>query len=44
MSELSNLSEKLGNAQRQVRFAQQLVEVDLQLAAAVSFPYFVPEL
>ena len=44
VSELTNLSEKLGNAQRQVRFAQQLVEVDLQLAAAVSFPYFVPEL
>ena len=44
MSELTNLSKKLGNARRQVRFAQQLVEVDLQLAAVVSFLYFVLDL
>ena len=44
MSELTNLSEKLGNAQRQVRFAQQLVEVDLQLAVVVSFSYFILDL
>ena len=44
VSELTNLSEKLGNAQNQVRFAQQLVEVDLQLAVVMSFPYFVLDL
>lgn len=44
MSKLTNMSKKLGNAQRQVRFAQQLVEVDLQLAVAVSFLYFVLDL
>ena len=39
MSELANLSTKLGDAQEQVKSAQQLVEVDLQLAAQVSFTY-----
>ena len=39
MSELANLSAKLGDAQERVKFAQQLVEVDLQLATEVSFMY-----
>ena len=39
MSELANLSAKLGDAQEQVKSAQQLVEVDLQLTAEVSFAY-----
>ena len=39
MSELANLSAKLEDAQEQVKSTQQLVEVDLQLAAEVSFPY-----
>ena len=39
VSELANLSTKLGDAQEQVKSAQQLIEVDLQLAAEVSFPY-----
>ena len=37
MSKLANLSAKLGDAQEQVKFAQQLIEVDLQLAVEVSF-------
>ena len=37
MSELTNLSKKLGDAQEQVKSAEQLIEVDLQLAAKVSF-------
>ena len=36
--ELTNLSVKLGDTQEWVKFAQQLVEVDLQLTAEVSFP------
>ena len=39
MSELANLSAKLEDAQERVKSTQQLVEVDLQLAAEVSFPY-----
>ena len=39
MSELANLSVKLGDAQEWVKSAQQLVEVDLQLAADVCFTY-----
>ena len=39
MSELANLSTKLVDAQEWVKSAQQLVEVDLQLAADMSFPY-----
>ena len=39
MSELANLSVKLGDSQERVKFAQQLVEIDLQLAAEVSFVY-----
>ena len=39
MSELANLSAKLGDAQERVKSAHQLVEVDLQLAVEVSFPY-----
>ena len=39
MSKLVNLSVKLGDAQERVKSAQQLVEVDLQLVAKVSFPY-----
>ena len=39
MSELANLSTKLGDAQERFKSAQQLVEVDLQLAMEVSFPY-----
>ena len=39
MSELTNLSAKLEDAQEQVKSTQQLVEVDLQLAAEVSFPF-----
>ena len=39
MSELTNLSAKLGDAQERVKSAQQLVEVNLQLAAEVSFAY-----
>ena len=38
MFELANLSVKLGDTQEWVKFAQQLVEVDLQLTAEVSFP------
>ena len=37
VSELANLSAKLGDAQEQVKSAQQLIDVDLQLAAEVSF-------
>ena len=40
MSELTELSAKLESAQKQAQFARQLVEVDLQLAAEVSFWYF----
>ena len=39
VSELTNLSTKLGDAQEWVKFAQQLVEVDLRLVVEVSFPY-----
>ena len=39
VSELANLSAKLEDAQERVKSAQQLVEVDLQLATEVSFPY-----
>ena len=39
MSELANLSTKLGDAQERVKSAQQLVEVDLQLATEESFLY-----
>ena len=39
MSELTNLSVKLEDAQERVKSAQQLVEGDLQLAAEVSFLY-----
>ena len=39
MSELTQLSVKLGDAHERVKSAQQLVEVDLQLAAEVSFAY-----
>ena len=39
MSELANLSAKLGDAQEWVKSAQQLVEVDLQLTVEVSFTY-----
>ena len=37
MSELANLSAKLGDTQEQIKSAQQLIEVDLQLAVEVSF-------
>ena len=36
VSELANLSARLGDAHELVKFAQQLVEVDLQLAVEVS--------
>ena len=36
---LTNLSVKLEDAQERVKSTQQLVKVDLQLAAEVSFPY-----
>ena len=39
MSELANLSVKLGDTQERVKSAQQLVEVNLQLGAEVSFSY-----
>ena len=39
MSELTKLSAKLENAQKQAQFTQQLVEVDLQLVMEVSFWY-----
>ena len=39
VSKLANLSVKLKDAQERVKYAQQLVEVDLQLAAEVSFSY-----
>ena len=39
MSKLASLSVKLEDAQEWVKSAQQLVEVELQLAAKVSFPY-----
>ena len=39
MSELANLSAKLGDAQERVKSTQQLVEVNLQLTAEVSFVY-----
>ena len=39
VSELTKLSAKLESAQKQAQFARQLVEVDLQLAAEVSFWY-----
>ena len=39
MSELANLSAKLRDAEERVKSAQQLVEVDLQLAMEVSFAY-----
>ena len=39
MSELANLSVKLGDAEERVKSAQQLVEVNLQLVEEVSFPY-----
>ena len=37
VSELTELSTKLESARKQAQFARQLVEVDLQLAADVSF-------
>ena len=37
-SDLATLSVKLEDAQERVKFAQQLVKVDLQLAMEVSFP------
>ena len=37
VSELTKLSAKLENARKQAQFARQLVEVNLQLAAEVSF-------
>ena len=39
MFELAQLSAKLEDTQERVKSAQQLVEVDLQLAAEVSFAY-----
>jgi len=39
VSELATLSAKLGDVQERVKSAQQLVEVDLQLATEVSFVY-----
>ena len=39
MSQLTKLSTKLESARKQAQFAQQLVEVDLQLAVEVSFWY-----
>ena len=39
VSELTNLSAKLEDVHEQVKSAQQLVEVDLQLAMEVSFTY-----
>ena len=39
MSELTKLPMKLENARKQAQFARQLVEVDLQLTAEVSFWY-----
>ena len=39
VSQLANLSAKLKDAQERVKYAQQLVEVDLQLAMEVSFTY-----
>ena len=40
VSELTELSAKLESTRKQAQFARQLVEVDLQLAAEVSFWYF----
>ena len=40
VSELTELYVKLESAQKQAQFARQLVEVDPQLAAKVSFWYF----
>jgi len=37
VSELTKLSAKLESTRKQAQFARQLVEVDLQLAAEVSF-------
>ena len=39
VSELANLSAKLGDVQERVKSAQQLVKVNLQLATEVSFSY-----
>ena len=39
MSELTKVATKLENAHKLTQFAQQLVEVDLQLTAEVSFWY-----
>ena len=39
MSELTKLCARLESARKQAQFAWQLVEVDLQLAAEVSFWY-----
>jgi len=39
VSELTKLSAKLENVWKQAQLARQLVEVDLQLAAEVSFWY-----
>ena len=39
MSKLANLSVKLEDVKEWVKSAQQLVQVDLQLAVEVSFPY-----
>ena len=39
MSELTNLCARLESTGKQAQFTQQLVEVDLQLAAEVSFWY-----
>ena len=39
VSELANLSLRLEDTQERVKSTQQLVQVDLQLAMEVSFPY-----
>ena len=39
VSKLANLSVKLKDAQERVKSTQQLVQVNLQLTAEVSFPY-----
>ena len=39
MSKLANLSVKLEDVKEWVKSAQQLVQVDLQLAVEVSFPH-----
>ena len=39
VSKLANLSGKFADAQERVKSTQQLVQVNLQLTAEVSFPY-----